>query len=557
MNLKHRVKATATHFGFDKLGIANVSRTLLCASVLVTLGASPPARAQTEEPKSETAAVPATKLPEKTQITPTAEQTATATPIKKIRRGKKKSATALVNAGASADPNASATPATQTEAEAIPAAAPTPEAVAAPSATALPVSATESTPAAAAATKPAETTTAPTPVAAGNLSEPVTNDAIPAAPAAAAATKSRGSKKMPKDIEMLMRKGKPSITAGDSAKAVKAAGGKANKRANAPAKTNSPEGEEPLYDLYTPEPIGDEVTDVERERVEIQPGQPLKFNTDGNEQSLDHRGPLDFKFEGVPSNGFEKQSAPISSDDSTYTGERFVLNPGYPKQSVGASLRPYSINAAWSFSGQDFNYTTESIGYGVYYRFQSTPQFQFDADYNTYKVDIVDTSVSPYTIAASSATLSALFARGTYCFIGAASFFNQFCLGGDLGYETYPLLDFKDATTLSLNSIKDVIVGAHIAYRRPLYGSFSLKLVGTYTMGTGGGSGGALTSKQNNAYAFNADVLWEKTEHHGFVAGVEYKARSASLSGKRGNFTDSWTTTAAMAVLHLDYQYTF
>ncbi|MBX9767326.1 MAG: outer membrane beta-barrel protein [Bdellovibrionales bacterium] len=248
---------------------------------------------------------------------------------------------------------------------------------------------------------------------------------------------------------------------------------------------------------------------------------------------------------------------PKYKQDELPDSEVFALYPGYPKNQISVGIRPYSVSSKWNYQGQDFSFPTTSVGYGIGYRFLPNPNVLVEAEYAAYGIETTSATVDPFLIQSSSITMDSLFLKGAYCFFGSSSFFRQLCPGIDVGYDTYPVLDFASSSTLKLSQVRDIIFGLNLAYQIPLTDQTRLRLKVGYNKGTGAGNSGTLTSKENTSYYLLGELNWSFNDHHSMVVGGEYRARDANLSGKRGVNTDTWKTTSVILGLQLSYVYTF
>ena len=281
----------------------------------------------------------------------------------------------------------------------------------------------------------------------------------------------------------------------------------------------------------------------------------FEFHVDDLPKNSDSRPTLQFKDGGQESGGVTE--VPEFKSEELPESEVFSVYPGYPKHQVALGIRPYSVSTNWSYSGQDFAFTTSSVGYGVTYSFQPTPRLLLEAEYSGYGLEAPASSVDPYIVKASSTRLESVFFKGAYCFFGDSSFFRQLCPGIDIGYDTYPVLDFVSSTNLQLSQVRDIILGLNLAYQIPMTDLTRLRIKAGYNRGTGSGNSGTLTSKQNTSYFLLADVVWSLKTNHDLILGMEYRSRPAKISRKSGQNTDTWETKSTIVGVQVAYQYSF
>lgn len=256
---------------------------------------------------------------------------------------------------------------------------------------------------------------------------------------------------------------------------------------------------------------------------------------------------------------YDDDSKAQTSDDVIADKTSFNAYPGYPKHRVLASYLPTQVRSTWSYSGQEYNFNNNSSSsFGLGYEYLSNPTTRFGFEYSRYSLAVKAAAVTPYTITASDVTIDQYTFKSQFCQVLQSSFFQQFCYGANIGVESYPLLDFISSSALSLSKVQDMILGLHIAYHHPLYESVLLKSMLGYNYGTGGaGSTGELTSQSNNALYVKVELEKMLNEHNGFLIGLQYNQRHATVKGKRGSNDDEWKSTVTTVAGNATYIYEF
>jgi hypothetical protein len=297
-----------------------------------------------------------------------------------------------------------------------------------------------------------------------------------------------------------------------------------------------------------------EAAKLEPVNSEVAPqGEAIKFNTEGPPANTDHRPMMSFKDPGDTPLG---QKAPDFTDP-TPEDAGYKAYIGYPKNQVGVYAMPMNLSSTWSFNGQDFNFTNSPVGLGAMYRLIATPMWNLELDYSHFSMSVDQAVISPYRILSSSTSFDQYYAKGQYCFIGTSSFYNQFCTGLEIGNDAYPILNFTSGSDLTLSKVQDIILGVNLAYQTAVGEHFLFKTSIGYNYGTGLGNTGALTSKNNSSYFGKAGVEYNLTSHQIILADLNYMARSAKISGKRGNNDDTWNTKSALLGFKIGYLYSF
>ena len=282
----------------------------------------------------------------------------------------------------------------------------------------------------------------------------------------------------------------------------------------------------------------------------------FEFKTDESAAPVQsNKNPLIFKMQEKDSTG----PAPVVEQaDSSVEGSTYKVYPGYPKHQIAISLVPTKISSKWNYSGQDFNYNSNSSSsMDLAYDYLSSPLTRFSLYYSRYESSVKAGSASGYTITDSKVALDNYGVKSNFCTNSSVNFLQQYCFGVDLGVESYPLLDFTDSVTLALGKVQDVVLGVNVGYNHPLSAGMLLRFKLGYNMGTGSGSSGELTTKINNSVSAGADIEWNLKGPHGITVGTEYKKRSAKVEGKRGTNNDTWKSEITTTSFKFGYLYTF
>ena len=286
---------------------------------------------------------------------------------------------------------------------------------------------------------------------------------------------------------------------------------------------------------------------------EASSGETLKFKDNSDPASSDTRPPMEFKDPGeAPLGATRPEYGDVEPDSGN-----FKTYVGYPKHLLGVYLKPMNLSSAWSYQGSTYNFTSAATGIGLTYRLQVTPLWTLELDYMQYSMTMSDSTVNPYHFEQSSVSLSEYSIKGNYCFLGRTTFYRQLCPGAMIGNDNYPVLKFEPGSNLDISKVQDIILGINLLYQEPLSEHFMLKAIAGYNYGTGIGNSGYETSKSNSSYYGDLGAEWMVTEHNLAMAYVEYKARSAVISGTVGAITDTWTTNSSLLGAKLGYMRKF
>ncbi len=256
----------------------------------------------------------------------------------------------------------------------------------------------------------------------------------------------------------------------------------------------------------------------------------------------------------VPADDEKANSFSEEASDSV-----FKVYLGYPKHQVTVDLIPQQIYSKWSFSGQDFNFTSGSLAYGLGYRLVIDPTLSISLAGHMQSVGVAGSTIgSTFVVQDSDVTLTTIFANAEYCFIGSTSFYRQFCGALVIGRDAYPILGFSGSTSqLAMSKVEDLVIGPRLAIQIPIKTMARLRSELGYNFGNGIGNSGALTSKSNSSLTFNIGAFWTPAEHSELGLTGEYNMRQAKLSGQVGTNTVDWDTTSSSLMGRFSYTYTF
>ncbi len=275
-----------------------------------------------------------------------------------------------------------------------------------------------------------------------------------------------------------------------------------------------------------------------------------QFNTDGFSSATDDRNNLNFKVDGS-----DESADPLKF---TSADDVFKTYIGYPKHQLMAYYYPASVNAKWTYRGQDFNFTNSATtAFGLLYRFVATPLVNIELDWNHYELKVKEGTASAYTITASNTDIDSLFLRLNWFWVSDKNFFFRYGPGFELGYDSYPVLNFKTSTALELGYVRDAVIGLNFNVQKPLITNFLLSAKAGYNYGTGAGNSGEFTSKLNNSYYLAGGIDYNFNERSAINLGSEYRVRRANVEGKVGSNVDSWDTSATTTAFRAGYTYNF
>lgn len=283
-------------------------------------------------------------------------------------------------------------------------------------------------------------------------------------------------------------------------------------------------------------------------------GPVLKFNTEGGTpDNTDHRDLIKFKGITAPTT---ETAEPVKESMAT-EDEGFKTYLGYPKHQLALIDQYGTLSATWNYNGQDFNFNSSTMQYGLAYRFVATPSMQLEAYYSRYNIGIGAGKASGFTINDSDMDIDQYGIGGQYCFISPNNFYRQFCLGGVIGNDAYPVLQFINSSVLEMGKVQDIAVGVKAGLQLPFTDSIYFRGTLAYKYGTGAGNSGELTPQNNTSFAVDLAVPWQINSHHGLNPHVDYITRQATIEGKIGNNKDKWATDSTTFGGGVDYIFTF
>lgn len=288
-------------------------------------------------------------------------------------------------------------------------------------------------------------------------------------------------------------------------------------------------------------------------------GPQLKFNTEAAPTNTDHRETIKFKGMDDYSNTSKKtEEAPKPIlEFSSNEDEGFKSYIGYPKHEIHVLAGSDNIAATWGYNGQDFTFRSSTIAYGVNYTFVGTPMWKLGVHYSRYSVGVDAGTISGFSIKESEETLDQYGVNSEYCFISSANFYRQYCLGGTILNDSYPILKFTSGTDLEMGRVDDIVVGVHVAAQIPFSDKIFFKPILGYNYGTGAGNSGALTAEGNSKFWFRAELPWSIARRFTLKLHADYSARQATIKGKIGNNNDKWETDSTIVGGGLDAIFVF
>jgi len=282
-------------------------------------------------------------------------------------------------------------------------------------------------------------------------------------------------------------------------------------------------------------------------------GPTLKFNTQDAPPSSDPRPAL--KFNDLPNETAEQPSASGSSPSAPE--EEFRSYVGYPKSQIGIINSYNNITANWDYNGQAFNFSTSALVYGLRYNLLASPMWRVGVHYSRYEVGAPEGVVSSYRIRDSSATLQQYGVDSDYCFISSKNYFRQYCVGGILMNDAYPVLKFQTGTDLVISSVQDIVAGVRFAVQIPFSDKLLFRPMIGYNYGTSLGNSGSLSAVRNSKVYFRADLPWSVLTKLDLNFHLDFESRQALVEGTNGNNQDRWATDSTVLGGGLDVFWKF
>lgn len=245
--------------------------------------------------------------------------------------------------------------------------------------------------------------------------------------------------------------------------------------------------------------------------------------------------------------------APIATNDTPADEQGFKTYIGYPKHELILLTQADSISATFSYLGQDFNFSTQALVYGLAYNLVATPSWKVGVMYQQYNVGVGAGRASGLDILDSDETLSQFGINAEYCSISASNFYRQFCFGGLIMKDAYPFLDFVGGSTLAMSKLEDIVVGLNTSMQWRLTDSVLIKPILGFNYGTTSGDSGTLTPKSNLKMYLRTEVPWAVTSLYTLRFHGDFSLRRAEAEGLNGVNQDVWETNSANLGLGLDF----
>ncbi len=291
-------------------------------------------------------------------------------------------------------------------------------------------------------------------------------------------------------------------------------------------------------------------------------GQPvLQFNTLGKPASSDDRNALKFKTvtdekAGTTSPSTDAMANPVENikNDAPYS-----IAVGYPRWEVAVALNPSSNGFKQDNNTLGtLNYTSTSpMGLDLSAKLIPNPEVYYQVSYNYQTVGVNDAVLAAlFTIKESKAVIDSFLVGGGYCFI-FNNFYNKLCPGFELGIDSYPSLDFTDNTNIQIAKIRDMVAGINLNWQYPVIYNVKFQSKLGYLSGLKIGQSSNLGVTKNSKMTLDAGFEWPIGTNKHITAMVNYVSRDASVEGKSGANTDTWTTKASMLAGKIGFAWEF
>jgi hypothetical protein len=285
-------------------------------------------------------------------------------------------------------------------------------------------------------------------------------------------------------------------------------------------------------------------------------GPALTFDTSDAPASKDDRPTIRFS-DGSQNTNSKKQEPVIATNETPPDEEGFKSYLGYPMHEVVLLTGLDSISATFSYGAQDFNFSTNTFAYGLAYSLIATPSWKVGAYFLQYNIGVNSGTASSLNILSSDENLTQFGINTEYCTIGSTNFYRQFCVGGLIARDAYPMLNFASGTDLVMSRLEDIVVGLNIAYQVPLTDKLLLKPILGYNHGTASGNSGTLTPKSNSRLYLRMELPWMWSQQTTVRFHGDYSLRKAEAEGTTGSNFDPWETNSANLGIGADIAYRF
>lgn len=289
-------------------------------------------------------------------------------------------------------------------------------------------------------------------------------------------------------------------------------------------------------------------------------GPELKFKSGGEPAKTDTRQNLKFSDPSIEVKP-AKSEAPAAAAPMITTNEDdepgFKTYIGYPKHVLSLVDGFNNLTSKFSYNGKDFNFSSSVVNYGLEYTYVATPSWKVSATYQRYGVSVPAGKVGSSIINDSKENIDSYGVDTDYCMISSSNFFRQYCLGGGVANDAYPVLKFVDGTHLEMGKVQDIVVGIHVGAQLPISEKIQFKGILGYNYGTGAGGAGNLSSENDTKLYARLELPWTITQNISLKFHGDYSTRNATIKGDVGNNKDKWTTDTTILGGGADLGYTF
>ena len=265
--------------------------------------------------------------------------------------------------------------------------------------------------------------------------------------------------------------------------------------------------------------------------------------------------------EGFPSETEEKAKDADEIDGTTSRAPKLMIKPqrklytllSYPRFDVTAKINPqyvgYQAKADIAkLNVSDYYMTNASLDFNAW--LSAEWYLTLHTDYFVLKSDDVDLGV--FNLASSDSKLFSSELKATYCILFQGSD-AKLCPGLSVGVASFPVLVFKDNTTLKFSSLNDMLVGLHLEYLKPI----SAKVMGNvglyYRSGLAQGQSGSNQLKVDNDMGLILGTAFNLQESLDLLAALNVDRRFAKYSTN----DDDFKATNLIYALNLGVRYNF
>ncbi|MBS1985064.1 MAG: hypothetical protein JST16_12915 [Bdellovibrionales bacterium] len=234
---------------------------------------------------------------------------------------------------------------------------------------------------------------------------------------------------------------------------------------------------------------------------------------------------------------------------------------GYPKligsltYNPGYSGMKQTLAGTDTVEGREFNSSGMSlVDTSVGLQAEFTPRIVSEFNFDYRRMGVAAADLGDFQLQSSNASVTNVSAKGFYCF-NSNAFQNRACVGGGLGLDSFPILNFPTNSTLAMDKLSNMTIGLAAKGSYQVTQTISSKAHLGWDYGLGMGASGLYKLNSSNKLTGGVGIDYSVARYAGLSIRSElgFERRAASFE----HTTDSWTATNLVYLAKLGVAYEF